>query len=140
MTAPPWTTLDSRLLIEDRWIRLRADRIRTATGAEIAPWYVLDYPDWAVAVAITPDDRLVMVRQWRHAARAWSLELPGGVVDATDASPLDAARRELLEETGYGAAEWRHLFGNHATLHPDPTGALARLAPIRGSRCPRRGR
>jgi 8-oxo-dGTP pyrophosphatase MutT (NUDIX family) len=106
----PWATLGSEVLLDDRWIRLRADRIRTQAGAEIAPWYVLDYPDWCAVVPLTEDGRLVMVRQWRHAAQCWSLELPGGVMDPGDADPVAAARRELLEETGYGGGEWRYLF------------------------------
>lgn len=112
--AAPWTTLDSRLLIEDRWIRLRADRLRTQSGTVIEPWYVLDYPDWAAAVVLTGDDRMVLVRQWRHGAQAWSLELPGGVMDATDADALVTARRETREETGYEAAAWRYLYAGHA--------------------------
>ena len=108
--APPWTILDSRMLLEDRWIRLRADRLRNAAGAELSPWYVLDYPDWAVAVPLTDDDRLVLVRQWRHAVQAWSLELPGGVMDPTDADATETARRELREETGHAARAWRHLY------------------------------
>lgn len=121
--APPWTTLDSRTLIEDRWIRLRADRLRTAEGVELAPWYVLDYPDWAVVVALTADDRLVLVRQWRHAAQSWCLELPGGVMDPGDADAIVAARRELLEETGHAAAEWRYLYAGY----PNPAIQTNRL-------------
>jgi 8-oxo-dGTP pyrophosphatase MutT (NUDIX family) len=109
-SASPWTTLGSRTLLDDRWIKLRADRIRTATGAEIAPWYVLDYSDWCAVVPLTEDGRVVLVRQWRHAAQCWSLELPGGVMDAADADPIAAGRRELLEETGFGGGEWRYLF------------------------------
>jgi 8-oxo-dGTP pyrophosphatase MutT (NUDIX family) len=66
------------------------------------------------AVALTEDDRIVLVRQWRHGAGAWSLELPGGVIDATDADPVAAARREVLEETGFEAASWRYLHAGHA--------------------------
>jgi 8-oxo-dGTP pyrophosphatase MutT (NUDIX family) len=120
---PPWTVLGSQVLVEDRWIRLRADRLRTAAGHELSPWYVLDYPDWAVVVALTADDRLVLVRQWRHAAQSWSLELPGGVVDATDADPLAAARRELREETGHEAPGWRYLYASH----PNPAIQTNRL-------------
>jgi 8-oxo-dGTP pyrophosphatase MutT (NUDIX family) len=127
--APPWTTLESRLLIEDRWIRLRADRLRTQGGAEIAPWYVLDYPDWAVAVVLTDDDRMVLVRQWRHAAQSWSLELPGGVMDATDADATLAARRETREETGYDAREWRYLYAGH----PNPAIQTNRLHVVLGT-------
>jgi 8-oxo-dGTP pyrophosphatase MutT (NUDIX family) len=121
--ASPWTLLESRRLLEDRWISLRADRLRTATGVEVSPWYVLEYPDWAVVVALTGDDRLVMVRQWRHAVQAWCLELPGGVVDAADAGPLAAARRELLEETGHDAPAWRYLYAGY----PNPAIQTNRL-------------
>jgi 8-oxo-dGTP pyrophosphatase MutT (NUDIX family) len=114
--APPWTLLDSRTLVQDRWISLRADRLRTAEGAELSPWYVLDYPDWAAVVALTDDDRMVLVRQWRHAAQAWCLELPGGVIDPGDADPLSAVRRELLEETGHAARNWRYLYA----AYPNP--------------------
>ncbi len=111
---PPWTTTHSEILVEDRWIRLRADRLRTQSGAEIAPWYVLDYPDWCAVVALTEDHRLVLVRQWRHGAQSWSLELPGGVIDREDADPVAAAQRELLEETGHGGGTWRYLYASHA--------------------------
>ncbi|MBU8538523.1 NUDIX hydrolase [Falsiroseomonas tokyonensis] len=112
--TPPWTTTESKILVEDRWIRLRADRLRTASGQEIAPWYVLDYPEWCAVVALDEADRLVMVRQWRHGAQSWSLELPGGVMDAEDADPIAAARRELLEETGFGGGAWTYLYAGHA--------------------------
>ncbi|NKE46495.1 NUDIX hydrolase [Roseomonas frigidaquae] len=112
--TPPWTTTHSEILVEDRWIRLRADRLRTQSGAEIAPWYVLDYPDWCAVVALTEDHRLVLVRQWRHGAQSWSLELPGGVMDREDADPIAAAQRELLEETGHGGGEWSYLYAGHA--------------------------
>jgi 8-oxo-dGTP pyrophosphatase MutT (NUDIX family) len=111
--AAPWTTLESRTLIEDRWIRLRADRLRTGAGVELSPWYVLDYPDWGAAVALTEDDRLVLVRQWRHAVQAWCLELPGGVLDPGDADPVAGIRRELREETGHDTDTWRYLYAGH---------------------------
>jgi 8-oxo-dGTP pyrophosphatase MutT (NUDIX family) len=107
--APPWTVLDSRQLVADRWISLRADRLRNAEGQELSPWYVLDYPDWVAAVVLTDDDRLVLVRQWRHGAQIWSLELPGGVMDREDRDPVAAGQRETLEETGYAATSWRYL-------------------------------
>lgn len=109
----PWTVLGSRVLIEDRFIRLRADRLRNAAGEELSTWYVLDYPDWAAVVALTDDDRLVLVRQWRHAAQDWCLELPGGVMDPTDADAVAATRRELLEETGHAARAWRYLYAGY---------------------------
>lgn len=98
-----WQVLSSTPILKDRWIDLRADRCLTASGAEIAPYYVLTYPDWVHVVAITTDDRLVLVRQYRHGAGEAVLELPGGVMDPADADAAAAARRELLEETGFAA-------------------------------------
>jgi 8-oxo-dGTP pyrophosphatase MutT (NUDIX family) len=111
MTEPaPWTVLESRLVHEDRWISLRADRLRNTEGQELAPWYVLGYPDWAVVVPLTPDDRLVLIRQWRHAVGSWCLELPGGVMDPGETDPIETGRRELREETGHEATAWQHVY------------------------------
>lgn len=114
--ADAWHTLSSRTVIKDRWIDLRADRCVTPSGAEIAPYYVLTYPDWVHVVALTADDRMVVVRQYRHAIGKVTLEIPGGVIDAADSDPLAAAQRELAEETGYTAQTWRMLGG----FHPNP--------------------
>jgi len=69
-------------------------------GRIVDQYYVLEYPNWVNAVAITEDNKVLMVRQYRHAAEIVSLEIPGGVIDG-DEKPKDAMRRELLEETGY---------------------------------------
>ena len=63
------------------------------------------FPPWSMILAITPDNEAVMVRQYRHGTEKVCLELPGGIVDPSDASPAVAAERELLEETGYGVSE-----------------------------------
>lgn len=97
-----WTIEKSEVLISDRILHLRRERVATVQGAVLDPYYIMTYPDWAVTVALTPEDELVLVRQYRHGNGTSSLELPGGCVDAEDASPLHAASRELMEETGYG--------------------------------------
>jgi 8-oxo-dGTP pyrophosphatase MutT (NUDIX family) len=123
MDDSPWTVLGSRRLIEDRWMRLRADRLRNASGVELSPWYVLDYPDWAVVVALTPDDRMVLVRQFRPGAGAAILELPGGMMEPAESDPIAAARREFAEETGYAAASFRPV----SVLPNDPAHAGNRI-------------
>ena len=112
----PWQVLRSATVLRDRWIDLRTDDCRTASGQEIAPYYVLTYPDWANVVALTAARELVLVEQYRHAAGRVVLELPGGVVDPADADPLAAAQRELLEETGFAATQWRPV----CSLYPNP--------------------
>lgn len=113
-----WRVLGSRTVVSDRWIDLRADRCITPAGVEVAPYYVLAYPDWVHVVALTEGGRMELVRQYRHAVGRSVLEIPGGAVDPADGDPLRAAQRELAEETGYAAPAWRTIgsfFPNPAT-------------------------
>lgn len=96
-----WTLLSSEYIYSDSWFTARKDTCQKPDGAIVSPYYVLEYPDWACAMALTEDGKVVLVRQYRHAITKSILELPGGVIDQTDESPLEGVRRELLEETGY---------------------------------------
>ena len=78
-------------------------------------FYILKTNDWVNVVALTDDDELVMIEQWRQGVLRVTLEIPGGIVDPGE-SPFDAAVRELLEETGYRAREWRSL----GSIEPNP--------------------
>jgi ADP-ribose pyrophosphatase len=69
-------------------------------GRKHSDYYILEYPDWATAFALTVDNKVVMVRQYRHGLGVVSTELPGGVIDNNE-KPVTAVARELLEETGY---------------------------------------
>jgi 8-oxo-dGTP pyrophosphatase MutT (NUDIX family) len=113
----PWRrTGPARSLVRDRWIHLRAESWENGAGAALDPWYMLDWSDWVHVLALTADDRVVMVRQWRPGLGAASLELPGGAMDPGEADPVATGRRELLEETGYDASVLRPL----PVLAPDP--------------------
>ena len=108
----PWRrTGAARSLVRDRWIHLRAEAWENGAGAVLDPWYMLDWPDWVHVLALTRDDRAVLVRQWRPGLGAASLELPGGAMDPGEEDPVASGRRELLEETGYEAAQVEHLRG-----------------------------
>jgi len=100
-----WRRLSSVSLVNDRWLRLRADECELPNGKTLNPYYVLDENDWVHVFALAPDGKLLTVTQFRYAGNATCLELPGGAVETSE-PPLDAARRELLEETGFEATIW----------------------------------
>ena len=115
MSLKPWTVERSRYLMHDRWLTVRVDDCHTESGETVAPYYVLEYPDWAHVVAFDEQERLLIIRQYRHGAGRVCAELPGGIVDAGE-PPLAAAQRELREETGYGGGTWETL----AAFSPNP--------------------
>lgn len=103
----PWQTLASEYLHRRPWLKLRQDRVRLPSGGTIGAYYVMEFSPWVNIVAVVGDDRLVLVRRYRHGLKQTHFELPGGTCDGHDEPLLDAARRELLEETGYGGGTWR---------------------------------
>ncbi len=95
-----WRVTASRHVHKDRWISLRADDCVTDEGAVVAPYYVLEYRDWVEVVALDAEDNVLLVKQYRHGLGDISLELPAGNMDPGETDPVEAARRELLEEAG----------------------------------------
>lgn len=95
-----WTLLDSKYIIQRPWATLRVDKLQMPNGNIKEEYYVLEYPTWVNMVAITEDNEVLFVQQYRHGAGQIMVELPAGVVEAGE-DPELAARRELLEETGY---------------------------------------
>ena len=104
-----WKILDETTVIKDSWIDMRASPCQLPGGMVIAPFYVNHLPDFAVVVAVTPEHRVIMVRQYRHGVEKVLLELPAGCIEAGE-DPRDGAARELLEETGYKAGSLEFLF------------------------------
>lgn len=102
MKLKPWKTKNSRYIIRNRWIKVRADKCTTDEGVVIAPYYVLEYPNWVHMVVIDEKNRVLITKQYRHGAGKVGFEIPCGTMDQTDKTPLRAAKRELREETGYG--------------------------------------
>lgn len=103
-----WKRLSTRDIIRDRFVQLRADRCEVAPGRVLDPYYVLESPEFVHVLAFDDQDRVLLVRQYRYAADVFGYELPGGIADAGE-DLLQAAQRELREETGAVAENWRHV-------------------------------
>ncbi|MEE2831416.1 MAG: NUDIX hydrolase [Candidatus Latescibacterota bacterium] len=101
-----WELVESEQLADYRITRVRRDRRRSPrTGAE-HDFIVLQMREWVNVIAVTRQARIVIIEQYRHGTQEVGVEIPGGVVDPGDSELEQAARRELLEETGYEAEEF----------------------------------
>lgn len=109
--------MQSEYLFRKPWLTVRQDTCETPSGVLVPEYYVLEYPDWVNAMAMTEDGRVILVRQYRHPVEKVLLEVPGGVMDPEDETPEIAMRRELLEETGY-VFEDMHFLG---IVSPNPS-------------------
>ncbi len=97
---PPWIELEREHLQDCAVFRVARSWARSPRSGRPHPFYRIDSPDWVNVVPVTPEGRIVMVRQYRHGSCTHTLEIPGGMVDPGE-TPAEAAARELLEETGY---------------------------------------
>ena len=95
-----WKIINSKTVLKDQWISVRADECELPDGHVLKPYYLLEYPDFVNALAIISDGKILLNREYRHGTQTTKLELPSGTVDKNEA-PLEAMKRELLEETGY---------------------------------------
>ncbi len=114
----PWTRTASREVYRlDPWLSVSVDDYSLPDGRAVSGYHRVTWPDFAAMAVETVDGRFILTRQWKVGVGATSLILPGGMIDPGE-TPLAAAQRELMEETGYRAEDWRLLHrmvlqGNH---------------------------
>ena len=111
-----WSIVSTEYLIRRPWLTARKDVVKLPDGRINPEYWILEYPDWVNVIAITRDGLMVMERQYRHGLGKTCFELPCGVIEEGE-TPLEAAKRELLEETGYAGGTWQEWM----TLSPNPS-------------------
>jgi 8-oxo-dGTP pyrophosphatase MutT (NUDIX family) len=115
----PWKKVKSKPLGDFRIFKIRSDIKASPRTGEEHDFFVIDSVNWVNVIAITSDQQIVLVEQYRHGSDTIELEIPGGMMDAEDASPEATAIRELREETGYEGKNARvigKIFPNPAIM------------------------
>jgi len=111
-----WKLLSSKFVIDRQWCKVRQDAVELPTGEVVDDYFIHVRPDIALVLPITPEGEIVLVRQYRHGVEEILLELPAGSFNPDEESAESAARRELVEETGYVTKSLVKL----ATLYDNP--------------------
>jgi ADP-ribose pyrophosphatase len=129
LDPPPEVTVASRDGYAGRFLRVRVDDVRLPSGRG-STREVVEHPGAVAILALTANDHILLVRQFRHAAGRALLELPAGTREP-DEPPIETARRELLEETGHSAARLTEL----VTFFPTPGYSTERIIVFRADGC-----
>ena len=104
----PWKVLDKQYVLKSPWLNVRKDHVLLPNGTQLDDFYVLEYRHWVCIIAETAEGKFIIEKQYRHGINQECYELCAGIVEK-DEDPLVAAKRELLEETGYTSDEWTYL-------------------------------
>ncbi len=102
--SPTWTLLDSTVVHSCRVFTLIDERYRSPRTGQEHDFFLIDSPDWVNVIPLTTGGEVILVKQYRFGTKEFSLEIPGGMLEMGE-TPANAARRELLEETGYAGDE-----------------------------------
>ena len=100
-----WKILESTFVIDNQWCRVKQDRVQLPSGLIVDDYFVNIRPEIVLILPITQNQEVVFVRQYRHGVEEILIELPAGTFDPKQESSINAAHRELEEETGYQATE-----------------------------------
>ena len=108
MEKPRWRVLSSSIAIETPFLRMRRDEVDVPSQPGPVSFFVRESRGFAIVFALTAEHKVLLVEQYRYGDDSLTIELPAGTLDE-DEDPLDCAKRELQEETGYTASRWEHI-------------------------------
>lgn len=121
----PWTTLSYTRVIDTPYLKVRCEQVAIPNGPVIPDYYIIENRGWVGVVPLTEDGRLLLNVQYKHGIGQEVIEFPAGGIDPHEADPLQTARRELMEETGYSFADDQVEFLAH--MYANPTGARTEI-------------
>jgi len=104
-----WRILRSKYVLNKRWAKVRQDTCLLPSGMVVDDYFIWEGGDFAMIFGLTKENKVVLVRQYKHGAQEIVIELPAGLIEASDGNPQAAAARELREETGYAADDYEYL-------------------------------
>lgn len=104
-----WKKLSSEIVMKVFGTVIHRDKVEMSNGRIIDDYYTFEFSEWTATLPITENNEVVLVKQYRHGIEEVTLEVPAGGIDVHDTNPIEAAKRELLEESGYCSDDWTYL-------------------------------
>ncbi|MBN2724531.1 MAG: NUDIX hydrolase [Deltaproteobacteria bacterium] len=108
MKIRKWNVVHSEIVFENSFMKIQKSHHCMEDNSRDGDFFRLGFPDWANVIPMTDDGKIILINQFRHGTLEFSTEIPGGVLENGE-KPLDGARRELLEETGFTSDDWTYL-------------------------------
>ncbi len=120
-----WETISTRQVLNTPFLKIRSEQLILPDGTRIDEYYIIENRGWVGIVPLTSEGRFILNRQYKHGIGREVLEFPAGGIDEHEDDPLQAAHRELMEETGYSVVDGdieplAHMLAN-------PTGAVTEI-------------
>ena len=104
-----WESLTKKSILDKKpWFEVFSESVSLPNGEVIPEYYGIEMPHYTAVFAVTEDQKVIVLRCYRHAIGKVTLTMPGGMIEEGE-SPLEGIQREFMEETGYVAKEWKPL-------------------------------